>query len=141
MKRAECMWGDGPDVVLDLKDDVFVLYEDPIHVKSSSIHGHVTKGSMDLTADEALQLAADLEAAANNAKEMDRMCEDHDKEHVAVFNTIDKWGGSPLTEKEMKEVNEDYPIETLTCHKCPHRETCKYVDDLYNTHGDCLATK
>lgn len=80
MKRADCTWGDGPDVLLDLKDDVFILYEKPIHVKSSSVYGHVTKGSMDLTADEALQLAGELEAAAHNAKEMDRMCEEHEEE-------------------------------------------------------------
>jgi len=79
MKKATCTWGDGPDVILDLKDDVFILYEDPIHVRSSSIHGHVTKGSMDLTTDEALVLAGELEAAANNAKELDRVCKEHDE--------------------------------------------------------------
>ena len=31
--------------------------------------------------------------------------------------------------------------EDLTCHECPCRGTCEFVDDLYNTNGDCLAEK
>lgn len=29
----------------------------------------------------------------------------------------------------------------LTCTGCPERSTCKYVDDAYNTDGDCLMMK
>jgi len=39
---------------------------------------------------------------------------------------------------------DDYPgpdPDTLTCKDCPERSTCKYVDDWYNTDGDCLAYK
>jgi len=139
MKRAACTWGDGPDVILDIKDDIFVLYEPPIHVKSSSMYGHVTKGSMDLTADEALQLAADLEAAANNAKELDRVCQEHDK--MVKIPNVPKYVGAPLSEKELMEILADHPLETLTCYRCLQRDTCKYVDDLYNIDGDCLADK
>lgn len=32
-------------------------------------------------------------------------------------------------------------LESLTCFACPHRATCDYVDDPYNTNGDCLALK
>lgn len=177
MKRAACTWGDGPDVVLDLKDDTFILYENPIHVKSSSIYGHVTKGSMDLTADEALALAAHLEAAANNAKELERTCREHDEEvanrakafeifeeiayeydeylegelidsmcemnrsEMQKMTNVPKYVGDPLSEKDLMAILADHPLDTLTCYKCPHRDTCKYVDDLYNTHGDCLAMK
>ena len=38
----------------------------------------------------------------------------------------------------------DYPgpdLDTLTCKECPERSTCKFVDDWYNTDGDCLAYK
>lgn len=31
--------------------------------------------------------------------------------------------------------------EDLTCFKCPCRDECYWVDDLYNTDGDCLALK
>ena len=145
MKRATCTWGDGPDVILDLKDDTFILYENPIHVKSSSIYGHVTKGSMDLTADEALELAAELEAAANNAKDLDSLCEEHDKMEeqgkMIEMPNVPKYVGDPLSEKDLKEILADHPLETLTCYECPHRDTCKYVDDLYNIDGDCLAIK
>jgi len=33
------------------------------------------------------------------------------------------------------------PPETLTCFKCDQRSLCDYVDDPYNTNGDCLAMK
>jgi hypothetical protein len=147
MKRAVCTWGDGPDVVLDLKDDMFVLYEKPelgeliAPFKGTYLHGYVTKGSMDLTADEALQLAAELTSAAQNAKEMDRMCQEHDKMEAKQVPNVPKLVGLPLSEIDLKAVLADYPLETLTCYKCSQRDTCKYVDDLYNTHGDCLAMK
>lgn len=31
--------------------------------------------------------------------------------------------------------------ESLTCFGCSQRDICKYVDDWYNTDGDCLASK
>ena len=130
MKKATCTWGDGPDVLLSLEDDMFVPYEDPKHhapPRGDYLHGYVTKGTMDLTADEALALAFELKAAAEQAKSFDRMCEEHD-EAVKV----------PLSKEEMDVLN-DYPLEDLTCHKCNQRDKCKYVDDLYNTDGNCLA--
>ena len=133
MKRAACTWGDGPDVLLVFEDDYFMLYEDPKHNKppqGSPTHGYVTKGSADLTVDEALTLAFQLTEAANNAKELDRMCEEHDEAE----------GNNSLTEEEVKAMN-DIPLETLTCHNCKDRDDCPYVDDVYNTSGDCLASK
>ena len=131
MKKATCTWGDGPDVMLTLEDDWFVLYEGPKHQsppRGDYLYGYVTKGSTDLTADEALELAAQLTSAANSAKELDHLY-------------VPKYVGSPLSEKELKEVLEDYPPETLTCYRCSQRDKCKYVDDLYNINGDCLAMK
>jgi len=40
--------------------------------------------------------------------------------------------------------DEDYPdppLDSLTCFNCADRETCPFVDDLFNTDGDCLADK
>ncbi len=31
--------------------------------------------------------------------------------------------------------------ESLTCFRCADRAECPFVDDLYNTDGDCLASK
>jgi hypothetical protein len=31
--------------------------------------------------------------------------------------------------------------DELTCLYCINRETCYFVDDPYNTGGDCLASK
>jgi len=75
MKKATCTWGDGPDVLLVLEDDFFILYEDPKHLeppRGDYVHGYVTKGSMNLTADEALALAGQLRKAAMLAKELER---------------------------------------------------------------------
>ena len=80
MKKVECTWGDGPDVLLSIENDIFVLYEDPKHQappRGDYQHGYVTKGSMDLTAAEALTLAAHLEAAANQALELERVCDEY----------------------------------------------------------------
>lgn len=49
---AECTWGDGPDVLLHIGDQLF-----------------------DLTIKEALVLAARLESAAYHADELNRMAE------------------------------------------------------------------
>lgn len=143
MKRVSCTWGDGPDVFLSLEDDVFVLYEEPKHTKPPQgdyTHGYVTKGFTNLTADEALALADDLTEAAKQAKELDSICKDLDKLE-SEKKRISKYVNYPLSEKEMEEINMDYPLEALTCYECSHRGTCKYVDDLYNTDGDCLALK
>jgi len=124
MIKATCTWGDGPDVMLTFKDYRFVLYEDPKHTKPPQggyAYGYVTKGSTDLTADEALMLAARLIDAANAAKELDSICRDVDEAEVKAMN--------------------DVPLESLTCHKCKHRNICKYADDAYNTEGDCLMMK
>ena len=144
MINATCTWGDGPDVMLTFDDYIFVLYEDPKHQApphGDYAYGYVTKGSTDLTADEALILAAHLTDAANNAKELDRMCEEHDKMEAAAKSNIRKYMNAPLSENEIKEINENYSLETLTCYKCPHRDTCYHVDDLYNIDGDCLTSK
>lgn len=87
MKKATCTWGDGPDVLLALENDWFVLYEDPKHQappRGDYLHGYVTKGSMDLTAAEALTLAAHLEAAANQALELERMGKEYNEPYLTM---------------------------------------------------------
>jgi len=69
--KATCTWGDGPDVILTLNDKPFILYEDATDHRHY-IHGVVKKGSTDLTADEALDLAYQLTMAAHSAKQLDR---------------------------------------------------------------------
>lgn len=34
-----------------------------------------------------------------------------------------------------------YNIDDCTCNTCSDKNTCKYAFDLYNTDGDCLASK
>lgn len=63
----------------------------------------------------------------------------------------DTWLGSPFGDDEdmdndLDDTWLDYPYlppdpETLTCFGCGMRDKCEYVDDDYNTNGDCLAMK
>jgi len=87
--KAECTWGEGPDVLVVLGGTPIMSYENPVNVSGDrpvtgedtredvnlcwSTHGFIRQGSFDLTADEALQLAGDLILAANSAKELDYM--------------------------------------------------------------------
>lgn len=48
----------------------------------------------------------------------------------------------------LKELNEmlrstgsHKQYDKLTCDDCPHRHTCEWAGDSYNTDGDCLAEK
>lgn len=49
----------------------------------------------------------------------------------------------PLTDEEIDEFRKEWLLilEDLTCKGCLGREECEFVDDPYNTDGDCLAMK
>ncbi|KKL70906.1 hypothetical protein LCGC14_2100190 [marine sediment metagenome] len=66
--NVECTWGVGPDIILDLKDHVFILYEDVI--KKGFTHGIVKNGSMDLNVEEAKILVSDLINAIKEVEEL-----------------------------------------------------------------------
>jgi len=70
--KAECTWGDGPDVLVVLDGTPIVIYEDPDNQR-------VSQGSFDLTANEAEALGADLIAAAKRARYLDKQARDLDK--------------------------------------------------------------
>ena len=70
MIKASCTWGEGPDVMLIFEDKPFILYEDPIG-KERWVHGVVNKGSTDLTADEAENLANQLKEAVRLSREFE----------------------------------------------------------------------
>ena len=75
MVTATCTYGDGPDVMIDLEDKRFVLYETPQHFNppmGDYKHGVVNKGSYDLTHEEALRLGHDLIAAAKAAEKLEK---------------------------------------------------------------------
>lgn len=75
--KAECTWGFGPDVVLSLDGSELVLSELP-YDKTRWIYGVVSKGSLDLTATQAEELAEQLLLAAKRVRELESMCEEHD---------------------------------------------------------------
>jgi len=68
--KATCTWGDGPDVMLSLGGHTMVLHEDP-RDKDAWVHGTISDGSADLTADEARELASQLLMAADQADHLE----------------------------------------------------------------------
>lgn len=53
--------------------------------------------------------------------------------------TENHFADSPLNKGEIKE--RWHKEEDLTCFECDQRAWCPFVDDWYNTDGDCLAMK
>lgn len=68
--KAECTWGDGPDVLITLKNHPMILASDVID-KNKFKHGIVTDAWIDLTQQEARKLAYHLLEAADNAKHLE----------------------------------------------------------------------
>jgi hypothetical protein len=64
-------WGFGPDVILSLEGTILVLGESPDLFKNRFVYGAVTKGGIDLTADQAHELGVALIKAASQAKGLD----------------------------------------------------------------------
>lgn len=52
---------------------------------------------------------------------------------VPVCHCEKEWG--------CEECNPSPKLEDLTCYQCESRNECEWVDDFYNTNGDCLAEK
>lgn len=67
--KAVCAWGEGPDVLLVLEGTPVMLYENPVDL-DRAVHGYVRQGSIELTADEAEQLADELLLRVKQAREL-----------------------------------------------------------------------
>jgi hypothetical protein len=52
---------------------------------------------------------------------------------------------STIEEKELQAKKDfdkhGYDFDACPCPTCPDKTTCAYAYDLYNTNGDCLASK
>jgi len=68
--KAECTWGDGPDVLISIKNFPMILASDVID-KQRFKHGIVKDAWIDLTQEQARQLAHKLLKAANCAQELE----------------------------------------------------------------------
>ena len=55
-------------------------------------------------------------------------------EHLAFLNNF---VGPPNIREFLASIED----QDLTCFQCPDRSSCVFVDDLYNTNGDCLANQ
>jgi hypothetical protein len=67
--KAECTWGDGPDVLLIDDGEPCMLYEAPTKLNEAK-YGYVEKWSMYLSSDQAKKLANELIMAAARADEL-----------------------------------------------------------------------
>jgi len=79
--NATCTWGDGPDVLVSFENHPFILYEDAKNdppPRGQWVHGYVSIGSFDLTAEEAMNLSDQLKAAAQSAMELDRSIREYE---------------------------------------------------------------
>jgi len=73
MIEVNVTWGDGPDILLDIKTKI-VLMEDANEFQNWT-HGTCGHSHLDLTAEEALSLAAALEQAAYRVKQLEDAAE------------------------------------------------------------------
>jgi len=78
--KVECTWGDGPDIILDLEDK------------------NTANNTVDLTCEEALQLAHALLCSCDHVRELERLCEDHDKSIESLYQ---QWLAAKDTAKPM----------------------------------------
>lgn len=69
--RATCTWGFGPDVILSLEGTPLVIGEAPDFDRNRFLHGVITKGDIDLTADQAHELGTQLIDACKRIKELE----------------------------------------------------------------------
>lgn len=74
MIKATCTWGDGPDIILELKEHSLICYENPLH-HDRFIHGVISNGSTDLTLAEAKQLVSTLLSSITQVEELESACE------------------------------------------------------------------
>jgi len=86
MIKASCTWGDGPDVLISLNGKPLVCHEDPKNdppPRGQWVHGYVSEGSMDLTKDEARELAAQLLIAAGQCQGIEDDLKAHEERETA----------------------------------------------------------
>lgn len=129
--RAVCTWGDGPDVLVDLDNTTVALYEAPWSdppPRGRWAHGCISKGSFDLTSEEAEKLGYELIAAAEQSKELDRMCAEHDEAEETAENNSRL---NPSFGTSVKDAVE----KGKACPKCAKNDTCK---DVCKLEGWCL---
>lgn len=82
--EATCTWGDGPDVLVTFESHPFILYENPKNdppPRGQWVHGYVSMGSFDLTAEEAMILSNKLKAAAQSAMELDKSIREYEAQN------------------------------------------------------------
>jgi len=100
---ATCTWGDGPDVMVTLKDKPYILYEDPSD-HAHFVHGVVWEGSFDLTAEEALALASKLSSAAMAAMRLDSDLIEYEQREKMKNKSCTCIGGTQYVKNDNNEV-------------------------------------
>lgn len=68
--KASCTWGEAEDVCIELDGTELMLFEPPSKFKRFK-DGIVSKGQIALSANDAIELASQLQAAAITAQELE----------------------------------------------------------------------
>ena len=116
--KAECTWGDGPDVLVVLDGTPIMSYEDSVNVSDGRTrldkvprddeklnwctHGFIRHGSFDLTADQAEALARGLFLAARRARDLDQSIKEYDKKHEIKDLVAEIDAGKPMKIKRTR---------------------------------------
>ncbi len=116
--KAECTWGDGPDVLVVLDGTPIMAYEKPVNVAEGRVlldkiprddeklcwcsNGFIRQGSFDLTADQAEALARDLNLAARQARDLDQSIKDYDMKNDIKDLVAEIDAGKPVKVKRVK---------------------------------------
>ena len=87
--KASCAWEAGLDVLISLNGEKMILHNDPIDLDKFT-HGTITEGSVDLTIEEAEDLAHQLLNSVHQVKELNQICEDHDDAVHKILQKIIK---------------------------------------------------
>jgi hypothetical protein len=69
MVKAECTWGEGPDIILSFMNHGVILFEDPVYTHFA--HGIVGQASTDLTLEEAKSLLYSLQSAIMQVEDIE----------------------------------------------------------------------
>jgi len=70
MIKATCTWGEGPDIILHVRDHIVILFEDPD--KTHYRNGTVKSASTDLSLEQAKELLHSLQQSIQHVEELEQ---------------------------------------------------------------------
>lgn len=109
--KAECTWGDGPDILLVSN---FGLSLVPLNNKGwSNGAGTSTKTRIDLNLKQAKELVGSLQMAIRQVEELEQICEDHDEQERKIMVEFEKRLGAAMRRNEIEDHKYDERLYIL----------------------------